>query len=102
MLKRFFQHEPSKPIEPLIDAVVAEMEQKGPDSDDYERLLAYLERLNEIKAKNRQEPVSRDTIALIAGNFLGIVAIVAYEQKHVMTSKAFGWITRPRVQGTIP
>jgi len=46
--------------------------------------------------KEHREPISRDTIALIAGNLMGILLIVAYEQKHVITSKGFGQVIRPK------
>lgn len=82
-------------IDPLIDRVVEQMHTKGVDSDQYPSLLAYLERLHKIKTHERRELVSPDTIALIVGNLAGILLIVAYEQKHVITSKGFTQILRP-------
>lgn len=96
VLRYFFSNEVTTPIDPLIDVVLEKMQTKGPDSEEYPDLMAYLERLHELKAKDRRAPVSRDTVALIAGNLLGILLIVAYEQKHVMTSKARDMIIRPR------
>ncbi len=65
-------------------------------SDEYSKLMAYLERLNEVKARERRDPVSRDTVALVVGNLVGILLIVAYEQKHVMSTKGFNQIIRPK------
>lgn len=95
MLRRIFWRETTSPIDPLITKVLEEMEQKGPFSDGYNDLLRDLERLYEIKNHDRLDPVSRDTLAMIAGNLLGILLIVAYEQKHVVTSKGFAQIIRP-------
>lgn len=84
------------PLDRLIARVQHEMLQKGPDSEDYPTLMTYLERLNEVKAKKTPSPISRDTIVTVLGNLTGIVLIVAYEQKHVITSKAFPHIIRPK------
>lgn len=82
----------------LIDAVLEEMHTVGVDAPEYQNLLTYLERLHEVKAKERRAPVSRDTMLLVGGNLMGILLIVAYEQKHVMTSKGFNQIIRPRTE----
>lgn len=100
MLREFFVREKTTPIDEQIDAVLEEMHAVGVTAEEYSKLMSYLERLNEIKVKERQDPVSRDTLALIGGNLLGILLIVAYEQKHVMTSKGFSQIIRPKTQTT--
>lgn len=76
-------------IDPQIAAVLLEMETVGVSHESYPKLLAHLKQLEEMKAKAKRSPVSSDTIALVAGNLLGILIIVAYEQKHVLSSKAF-------------
>ena len=89
---RFWERKTSVVDEP-IERILAEMQTYGPDSPEYEKLVRYLERLKEVKANERQHfVVSPDTIALVLGNLAGILIIVAYEQKHVMTSKAMGFI----------
>ncbi len=96
MRRLIFMNEKKTPIDDLISKVLIEMEMMGVDSEEYPNLITYLERLNEVKAKERRAPVSRDTVALIVGNLMGILLIVAYEQKHVMTSKGFNQIIRPK------
>lgn len=96
MLRQFFKSEMPTQIDGLIDAVLDEMHKKGVLSDEYPNLMTFLERLHEIKAKQRRDVVSRDTLALILGNLTGILLIVAYEQKHVLTSKGFTQIIRPK------
>jgi len=96
MLGYFSKREVTVPIDGQITAVLIEMDNVGVTSDDYPGLMTNLERLHELKAKARREQVSRDTIAIVAGNLLGILLIVAYEQKHVMTSKGFSQIIRPK------
>lgn len=80
----------------LIERLFKEMKEYGPLSSEYDSCIGYLERIEALKEKKKPSRVSRDTIWMVAGNLLGILAIVAYEQKHVMTSKAFGTIITPR------
>lgn len=96
VLKNFFTKDETAPIDEQINSVLREMSKKGVLSEEYQSLMTHLERLYEIKKQERTDPVSRDTIALIAGNLMGILIIVAYEQKHVLTSKGFSQILRPK------
>jgi hypothetical protein len=79
-----------------IDRVLSEMEEHGPDAPEYPNLLSYLERLIALKRGNANSRVSPDTMMTVAGNLLGILIIVAYEQKHVMSSKGLGFILKPK------
>ena len=92
----WFDFNESGPIDDLIADVMREMASMKPYSDDYPEMLSYLERLTKLKGKKTREPVSSDTLALIFGNIAGILIIVAYEQKHVMVSKAFPQLVRPK------
>ena len=80
-----------------IDRVLSEMDEHGPDSPEYKDLLSYLERLTALKRGNtRTWRVSPDTMAMVAGNLLGILFIVAAERDSVMTSKGLGFILKPK------
>lgn len=85
-----FRKERIEDIDELIQAVTARMDEEGPDAEDYEKHLGYLEQLNSLKTE-RSKPISRDTILVVFSNLAGIGLIIAYEQKHVWTSKAFGF-----------
>ncbi len=67
--------------------------------EDYEKQLEIVERLNkiEIETKKVTIKVSPDTIAIIAGNLLGIALILGFEKANVLTSKALGFVMRGRV-----
>lgn len=95
-LRYSLTNETETPIDKQITFVLNEMSMAGVTAEEYPTLLTYLERLHALRQKERREPISRDTIALIAGNLMGILLIVAYEQKHVITSKGFGQVIRPR------
>ncbi len=95
MRRLFFWNEKATPVDDLIAGVLVEMQQYGPESSEYLKMMSYLERLHALKTKNRRQPMSRDTLAIVIGNLAGILIIVAYEQKHVMTSKGFMQLVRP-------
>src|SRR5687768_2493286 len=86
--KWFFTNENTTQIDPLIDAVLDEMHKEGPLTEEYQTLLKNLERLEELKARDRKKPASRDTIWMVCGNIAIAVGLVVYEQKHVLTSRA--------------
>ena len=80
-------------VDEPIDRVLTEMNTYGPDSPEFDKQLALSGKTPRSEGKERQHHrVSPDTIALVLGNLAGILIIVAYEQKHVMTSKAMGFI----------
>ena len=90
-----FDDNESDPLDDLIADVMHEMQSMKPYSDDYPEMLSYLERLTKLKGKPAREPVSSNTLALVFGNITIALIIVAYEQKHVITSKVFPQLIRP-------
>jgi hypothetical protein len=91
----FVERKPSILDEP-IERVLNEMNTYGPDSPEYAALVDHLERLNRMKASNVPNRPSPDAVLIVAGNLLGILIIVAYEQKHVMVSKALGFVMKTK------
>lgn len=83
-------------LDPVVESILLEMNTYGPDSEEYTNLLGHLERVYAMRQKNDSRRVSPDTVVLVAGNLLGILIIVAYEQKHVMTSKGLGLLLKTK------
>lgn len=79
-----------------IERVLNSMHEYGTDSPEYPTLLSYLERLIKLKTEDRPARVSRDTLATVGGNLMVVLVIVMYENKHVMVSKALGFILKPK------
>lgn len=86
-LPSFMRRNRMHPLDPQIDAIMSEMTLLGVSHEKYPTLLAHLITLNETKAKSQKSPISADTVVMVLGNLAGILLIVAYEQKHVLTSK---------------
>jgi hypothetical protein len=79
-----------------INRVLDDMDTYGPDAPEYPALLASLERLTELRTTSRSARVSPDTMAIVAGNLLGILVIVAYEHTHVVVSKSLPLLLKTR------
>lgn len=79
-----------------IDKVLEGMRTYGVEDPEFTKLLDQLERLTRMKAEKANKPVSNDTLAIVAGNLMGILIMVAYEQKHVVTSNAKQMFLRTR------
>lgn len=84
-------------LEKEIDAVLNVMSTWAPDSTEYTAMTDNLEKLYKAKANERSSTISPDTIAIIAGNLLGLALILGYEKTGSITSKALGFIIRGRV-----
>lgn len=98
MLKLFFTNDQSNSIDIEIDAVSAKMQEVGVTDEKYPELLKHLKKLNEMKTQTRRPPVSKDTVIMALTNLAGILVIVAYEQKHVFTSKGVNQLIRLKGQ----
>lgn len=83
-------------LNPAITTLLNEMEAYDADSEEYQKRLAVVERLMSMKVTTHRQLVSLDTALTVAGNLLGILVIVAYEQRHVMTSKGLGFVMKAK------
>lgn len=79
-----------------IDRVLARMSTIDPISNEYADLTASLSKLYDFKETTSKNRLSKDTMAVVAGNLLGIIMIVGHERAHVVTSKAIGFVLKAR------
>lgn len=84
--------------DPALDDAIArlliEMNAEPTNSPEYKECLKHIERLHKLRNKNRRPRVSPDAVIGTLGTILGIVVIVAYEQKHAMVSKGLGFVPK--------
>jgi hypothetical protein len=95
---KVFGREKVTPLDVQIERILDEMSSIDVSDEEYPQLITRLEQLYKLKDKQRPSRVSRDTLWTVAGNLFGILLIVAFERTHVMTSKGFNQIIRPRSQ----
>lgn len=91
----FWKKTPSVYDEP-IEKVLIEMREQDVDSTEYAAAIGHLETLEKLKTQKGFRWPSADTMAVAGANLLGVLIIVAYEQKHPWTSKAKDHIIKPK------
>jgi hypothetical protein len=82
-------------LEAEIESVLRHLSVASVTSEEYPKTLNYLTRLYDLKGE-RPSGVKKDTIAVIAGNLLGILMILKHERMDIITSKALSFVIRPR------
>jgi hypothetical protein len=65
-------------------------------SDEHKKVMDAVVTLHGLMDKD-PSGVSKDAMAMIAGNLLGIILIIKHEHVNVITSKALGLLLRPRI-----
>lgn len=84
-------------LEKEIDDVIHQMNEWSAETEQYSKMADQLLKLYEAKSHERQRQVSADTLAVIAGNLIGIGLILNFEKLDIITSKALGFVLRGRV-----
>jgi hypothetical protein len=85
-------------FDPEIERVLFELNGEKMGTDDYSKRLVYLERLVELRQKVKPERISRDTYIVVGGGILQVMLIVFAEHNHVMISKAFSFVQKPKTR----
>lgn len=89
----------SSPLENLLEAemerVTRSLKTFTIGNGDYAKTLDMLVDLSAIKAKEKPESVSKDTLAVVGANLLGIVLIIKHEAVNVITSRAMNLVLKP-------
>ena len=85
MLKK---QKPPSGLDVAIGDVLSDMKGFTSDADEYTVMVDQLVKLHALKECEKPRRVSKDTLAVVAGNLAGIVLILSYERAHVVTTKA--------------
>lgn len=97
MLKKLLKKDPVK--EMIEDEILINFELLKDDSVDsefYSKVLRNIERLQALRKKDRKS-LDPNSCLVVAGNLIGILLILGYEQKDFIRSKALGFVLRGRV-----
>lgn len=92
---------PKKPQEPthidkMIVRIVEDSEHDKTETDEFAKRVDQLVKLHKIKDSTPNDRISKDTLAIIAGNLAGIVFILGFERANIVTSKAVGFVMKLR------
>jgi hypothetical protein len=95
MFSRAKSREETK-LEIEIFRAIGVLETITPGSKEYAALLDQLSKLYELKGE-KPTTVSKDTLAMVGANLLGILLVIKHESVNVITSRAFNLLMKPRV-----
>jgi len=83
-------------LEKAIDELHSEMLSVNGDSPEYAAMADNLTKLYKLREHDSKKTISPDTLAIVAGNLIGITLIVGHERAHVVTSKALNFVMKAR------
>jgi hypothetical protein len=83
-------------LEDTIRAALKQLIDEPLGTDEYDRKVDQIAKLYDLKKHNASERVSKDTLYTVVANLAGILLILNYERAHVVTTKAVGFIMKPR------
>lgn len=88
-------------LEKEIDQVLVDLSALAPQHKDYLVIMEHLERLYKLKSEDETRSIARklkpDTLIIVAGNLLGILLILNYEETNIIRTKALSFVLKGRV-----
>lgn len=84
-------------LEEEIKSILTKMSETDPETKEYTAMAANLETLIQAQNVKKAKGIGMDTVAIIAGNLLGILLILGYEKASIITTKALSFVIRGRV-----
>ena len=92
--KKIEQKQYQRLLEEELERAISCLKTALTDSDEYAKMLSTVERLYRMldEEKEISRPVSKDTLANISANLLGILMIIKHESVNVITSKALSFV----------
>lgn len=86
----------STPLQGVIDRLCFQMMEMDESTDEYAKMVERLVKLQKAKEIDIPKRISPDTLLLVAGNLVGIIAILSYENTRVITSRAIAFVLKLR------
>lgn len=85
-------------LELAYEQAVRELLFKQVGSEEYDKTLEHVSKIHGLLREEKSAKVSRDTLAVIGANLLGILMIIKHENVNVITSRAMGLLMQARVK----
>jgi len=98
MIKRLLEKLfPPADVDIIIqDVEVMMINYYNPIDEEYQALLKTYERLTELRNSNKRKPVDVNVILTVLANLAGVLLVINSERLHVLNSKVWGMLLRPR------
>jgi hypothetical protein len=79
-----------------IIAALNTLETVRDDPEKYAAIVDRITKLHKLKSEERLKLPSLDTALVVGANIFGILWLTRYEREHVISSKALGFVMKPR------
>lgn len=66
-------------------------------SEEYAKSLDHVVMLHKMLVEDKPASVSKDTMAVVGANLLGIILVIKHEFVNVITTRAFNLLLSPRI-----
>lgn len=86
-------------IETKLDAQINKLLDQLKEATDvveYDKLVERISKLHKLKAEERPKKINPDTVLVVIANIAGIIWLTRYERDAPITSKALGFVMRPK------
>lgn len=93
----FWEREPTL-LEREIDRAIRELKRHVVGSAEYDATLERITKLYRLKEEEKSNVVSKDTLAVVGANLLGILMIIKHEYVNVITSRAINLLLKPIIR----
>ena len=80
-----------------IRRVLSDMSDTDSNTDEYKAMATNLRILMETREGQQPRRVSPDTVLIVVANLIGILAVLEFEDDHVITRKALSFVLKPRL-----
>lgn len=84
-------------LEHAIERAIRSLGNYEVGSEEYVKILDQVVELHRMLVSDKPASVSRDTLAVVGANLLGILLIIKHEFVNVVTSRAMSLLLKPRV-----
>lgn len=85
----------STQLELAFDRAVRNLKNYDISSEEYARALDVAIKLHKMISEEKSSYLSKDTMASVGANLLGIFMIIRHENVNVITSRAMNWVMKP-------
>jgi hypothetical protein len=84
-------------LEKALDRAIRDLGNHAVGSEEYSKTLDHVVTLHKMLVEEKTPSMSKDTMAVVGGNLLGILMIIKHEFVNVVTSRAVGLLLKPRI-----
>ena len=73
------------------------LDNTDPLSEKYDTLLNRIDKLTKIRKENKPDRIKKEAWLMAGTNLAGILLIMNHERINVITTKALGFVSKPKI-----